>query len=327
MITVSKVSHHTYLHVSDSRTIISEFFWWDVRRDAAMIETLNGTHETVNYRENTNLRIYDNTQFEDYPTHWHSPIEINMPVQNNYRIEYCDQTLSLREGDVMILCPGVLHHLFPAEGRRYIIQAEINPALNLREVDSILTLFYPALLVTPEQFPDIYPKIADLVTGIMKEYSSGAPFFEASIYAMLTRILVLIGRTQAEMVNRLIYDDTRQRQYVEKFMAVCRFIDEHCTEDLTLDEAAAYAGFSKYHFTRLFRQFAGTTFSHYMNQKRIAKAEKYLADPTQSVAAVAMSCGFSSMSSFIRMFKILKGCTPSEFRKMYRPTSRNLEPW
>ena len=135
MITVSKVSHHTYLHVSDSRTIISEFFWWDVRRDAAMIETLNGTHETVNYRENTNLRIYDNTQFEDYPTHWHSPIEIIMPVQNNYRIEYCDQTLSLREGDVMILCPGVLHHLFPAEGRRYIIQAEINPALNLREVD------------------------------------------------------------------------------------------------------------------------------------------------------------------------------------------------
>ena len=146
-----------------------------------MIETLNGTHETVNYRENTNLRIYDNTQFEDYPTHWHSPIEIIMPVQNNYRIEYCDQTLSLREGDVMILCPGVLHHLLPAEGRRYIIQAEINPAINLREVDSILTLFYPALLVTPEQFPDIYPKIADLVTGIMKEYSSGAPFFEASI--------------------------------------------------------------------------------------------------------------------------------------------------
>ena len=161
----------------------------------------------------------------------------------------------------------------------------------------------------------------------MKEYSSGAPFFEASIYAMLTRILVLIGRAHAEMANRLVYDDTRQRQYVEKFMAVCRFIDERCTEDLTLDEAAAYAGFSRYHFTRLFRQFAGTTFSHYMNQKRIAKAEKYLADPSQSVATVAMSCGFSSISSFIRMFKILKGCTPSEFRKMYRPTSRNMEPW
>ena len=303
MTAMSKVSHHAYLHASVGRTYSSEIFDGMVRRDAAMIETLNGTHETVNYRENTNLRIYDNTQFEDYPTHWHSPIEIIMPVQNNYRIEYCDQTLSL------------------------LIQAEINPAINLREVDSILTLFYPALLVTPEQFPDIYPKIADLVTGIMKEYSSGAPFFEASIYAMLTRILVLIGRAHAEMANRLVYDDTRQRQYVEKFMAVCRFIDERCTEDLTLDEAAAYAGFSRYHFTRLFRQFAGTTFSHYMNQKRIAKAEKYLADPAQSVATVAMSCGFSSISSFIRMFKILKGCTPSEFRKMYRPTSRNLEPW
>lgn len=32
-----------------------------------MIENLNGTHETVNYRENTNLRIYDNVEYEEYP--------------------------------------------------------------------------------------------------------------------------------------------------------------------------------------------------------------------------------------------------------------------
>ena len=44
-----------------------------------MIENLNGTHETVNYRENTSLRIYDNGEYEEYPLHWHSPIEILMP--------------------------------------------------------------------------------------------------------------------------------------------------------------------------------------------------------------------------------------------------------
>ena len=135
-----------------------------------MIENLNGTHETVNYRENTNLRIYDNVQYEDYPTHWHSPIEIIMPIRNTYKLEYSDIPVTLREGDIIILCPGVLHHLYPAEGQRYIIQAEINPALNLREIDSILTIIQPALLITPERFPDSYEQIRTIVNQIMKEY-------------------------------------------------------------------------------------------------------------------------------------------------------------
>ena len=38
-----------------------------------MIENLNGLHEIVTYKENTNLRLYTNTQAEDYPNHWHTP--------------------------------------------------------------------------------------------------------------------------------------------------------------------------------------------------------------------------------------------------------------
>ena len=292
-----------------------------------MIENLNGTHETVNYRENTNLRIYNNVQVEDYPTHWHSPIEVIMPVHNTYSLEYSDIPVTLREGDIIILCPGVLHHLYPAEGQRYIIQAEINPALNLREIDSILTIIQPALLVTPERFPDTYGQIRSIVTQIMDEYQEGKSFFEASIYSMLTRLFVLIGRSHADTAQRFMTDGIRQKKYVEKFMSVCSYIDEHCTDNLTLDDVAEYSGFSKYHFTRLFRQFTGLTFYRYLNQKRIAKAERILADPSLSVTDVAMASGFSSMSAFIRMFKIMKRCTPSESRKMYRPTSRNQEPW
>ena len=51
-----------------------------------MIETLNGIHETVNYKADTNIRLYDNNQYEDYPTHWHSPIEIILPTENDYLV-------------------------------------------------------------------------------------------------------------------------------------------------------------------------------------------------------------------------------------------------
>ncbi|MBS7303966.1 MAG: helix-turn-helix transcriptional regulator [Lachnospiraceae bacterium] len=47
-------------------------------------------------------------------------------------------------------------------------------------------------------------------------------------------------------------------------------------------------------------------------------AEKLLINLDNSITDVALNSGFSSMSSFIRMFKQIKGCTPTEFRSMYR---------
>ena len=290
-----------------------------------MIEHLEGTHETVNYRQNTNLRIYDNIEYEEYPMHWHSPIEIVMPIREEYRVEYADTAATLREGDILIICPGVLHHFYPCEGERYIIQAELTSVLNLREIDSILTIIQPALLVTPNLFPDVYSRIRTLVTNIENEYQKEESFFEASIYSMLTELFVLVGRSHTQTAQRFASDDVRQKKYVEKFMAVCGYIDEHCTENLTLDDAASYSGFSKYHFTRLFKQFTGSTFYKYLKQKRITRAERSLTDMSLSVTDVAMASGFTSMSAFIRMFKIMKGCTPSEFRRMYAPNTEQAD--
>lgn len=55
----------------------------------------------------------------------------------------------------------------------------------------------------------------------------------------------------------------------------------------------------------------------YLNQKRIAHAKKLLVDKNYSVLEVALQCGFSNLSSFLRMFKQLTGCTPTELRRMY----------
>ena len=41
-----------------------------------MIEILEGTHETVRYGNNSGVKMYHNTDYEDYPEHWHTSIEI-----------------------------------------------------------------------------------------------------------------------------------------------------------------------------------------------------------------------------------------------------------
>ncbi len=113
-------------------------------------------------------------------------------------------------------------------------------------------------------------------------------------------------------------DSSRGEEYFEKFINICDYIKEHCAEELTLEQVADISGFSKFYFSKLFKQFAKVSFYKYVNQQRIAKAEMLLVDPANSITDVAMHCGFSSLSPFIRMFKLIKGCTPTEFRKMYR---------
>ena len=282
-----------------------------------MIENLNGIHETVNYKENTNIRLYNNTDFEEYPAHWHTPIEIVMPVENHYLAECNGIEFDLQEGDILLICPGVLHTLRAVKGQRYIFQAEISSVFRLNELESILSIISPALLITPEEYPLIYDRMYKLMLEIAEEYWADAPLIETSIYSKLIEMLVAVGRNHAASQKRFDVGHVKQKEYIEKFMNICNYISEHCTEDLSLDMMADMAGFSKFHFTRLFKQFTNVSFYKYLNQKRISMAEQLLIDPQMTVTDVSLRSGFSSLSAFIRMFKIVKGCTPSEFRAMY----------
>ena len=99
-------------------------------------------------------------------------------------------------------------------------------------------------------------------------------------------------------------------------MQICDYITAHCTENLTVDELAVIAGFSKFHFIRLFKQFTNVTCYEYLIQKRIELAERLLIEPNLTITQVALQSGFGSLSSFNRVFKASKNCTPTEYKNM-----------
>lgn len=284
-----------------------------------MIENLNGIVETVNYHGNTKLKFYYNTQYEDYPSHWHTPIEIIMPIKNSYTATCVDKEYHLREGDIILICPGTIHSLSaPKDGERIIFQIGVSALRELKEVDTILSLLSPCVLITPEKYPEIHQTLHDLILEIKEEYFADGFFSETFIYSKFLTMLGLIGVNYTSSADQFRQNVSRQQEYTDKFLSVCDYISAHCTEDLTLEQVAETAGFSKFHFTRLFKQFTNVSFYKYVNQKRIALAETLLADSRNSITDVALGCGFSSLSAFIRMFKIIKGCTPTEYRNMHR---------
>lgn len=287
-----------------------------------MIETLNGIHETVNYKQNTSIKLYDNNKHEDYPAHWHTVLEIIMPTSNIYTVVHDNETVVLREGDIVLISPGCIHTLYaPERGRRIIFQPDVNPLRFMKEFDGLLSMMPPLVVITPEEYPDVHGRIRQLLIEIRDDYNdAGVMFSEVSIYSRTLEILTLIARSIAPRgtETQVGIATGRQEEYVATFMQILDYIAANCADDLNLDDVAAMSGFSKFYFSKLFKQFTGVSFYKYVNQKRIERAAALLTDPENAITSVALSCGYNSLSSFIRMFKIVKGCTPTEFRSMYQ---------
>ena len=283
-----------------------------------MIENLNGFHETVNFRDRPMFRLYHNDEACDYPPHWHSNMEIIMPLKNWYEVEMNDRKYTLNEGDIAVISSCAIHYLHaPDSGERLILQPDYSLITSLPELSSYMTLLSPVIVITKEKDADIVSRMQELMLLIEKEYGSKNLFAGESIYSMLIEMLVLIGRKYSATADSIDVSRGKQQEYAEKFASVCSFISDHFAEELNLEDVAEMSGFSKYHFARLFKQFTGKTFYRYVNMKRIENAEKLLTEPSASITEIAVRSGFSSPPAFVRMFKLIKGCTPTEFKKMH----------
>lgn len=282
-----------------------------------MIENLHGIQETVNFKLNTRIRLYANEDYEYYPNHWHGPLEIILPLQNSYQITCCNNEIMLREGDILLITPGVIHSMKPSMGKRLIFQADHTLFHGIKELEATLTLMSPLVLITPEDSPEIHKKIQKRILEISDEYFSEAPLCEASIISKLIEIFVLIGRNYSSNTSSLHKNINKQYEYTSRFLYICDYINLHYNENITLDFVANMSGYSKYHFSRLFKQFTNVSFYKYLNMKKIEKAEVFLMDNSLSITEVALRCGFSSLSAFLRMFKLMKGCTPTEFKALH----------
>ena len=163
-----------------------------------MIKNLNGLHETVTYRADTQICLHYNENSECYPPHWHTPFELIMPTENSYRVRCGETEYLIQPGEILIICPGILHELFaPEHGKRIIFQPNLGQ-LRTKELELLTSMIRPAILITPESFPQIYARVHRMMLEIKNAYFSDAPFTETTIYARFLEILVLVGRSHAE---------------------------------------------------------------------------------------------------------------------------------
>ncbi|MGB8451920.1 MAG: AraC family transcriptional regulator [Anaerocolumna sp.] len=280
---------------------------------------VRGTFEKVGYTENSSVLLYVNETDTNYPIHWHSSVEIIMPLTNSYSVIMNKVDYVLREGDILIIPPGDLHELnSPPSGSRIIILFDFMVVGKQKSFSGILPFLTQPNMITLENSPEIYQEAHHLLIQARDEYKNAYPLWEASIYTLIIRLFILIGRNHMDTSSIFPYAGIhKQRKYIEKMNIIYDYIDRNYMENITLEKAAFAAGFSKFHFSRLFKQMTSTSFYDYLTLKRIKAAESLLLDPDLSIIDVALQSGFASISTFNRVFKSLKKCTPTEFKEFY----------
>ncbi|MEO1454703.1 MAG: AraC family transcriptional regulator [Pseudomonadota bacterium] len=96
---------------------------------------------------------------------------------------------------------------------------------------------------------------------------------------------------------------------------VIAYIEAHIDDALTLADLADLAGYSVFHFSRVFRTATGQTTKSYIRQRRVARARRLIETTNLPLVEVALCCGFAHQSHFTTVFQKETGVTPGDFRR------------
>lgn len=112
-----------------------------------------------------------------------------------------------------------------------------------------------------------------------------------------------------------IFITSRYYQDKEEIIKGKEYIDNHWKEAFDADELADNVHISRFHYTRLFKEYTGITpYRYYHQNVKIEKLKEKLCETNLSIAQAFAECGLNYNGNFARTFKKKVGMTPSEYR-------------
>lgn len=250
----------------------------------------------------------DNLPAWSYGYHQHEDIyEVSFIVESSGALLLEHGRLALRTGDIVITPPRVLHSFscggeermkyysfwVDAEGERGPLQdffaglgpepALVSACKYLSYIQSSLQILVELHQINGGQVDETYQSVCLGLFMLMKK-----------LYQ---------HRAMAACIDTSSYASD-----------VLWYIDQHYSEDISLQSLARQFSISASHLRRVFKQVYGTSPITYLIQRRIAMAADFLLKTSLPVAEIARQVGYENTTHFSHLFTDRIGCTPGQFR-------------
>ncbi|MFD0715946.1 AraC family transcriptional regulator [Paenibacillus sp. GCM10027626] len=233
-----------------------------------------------------------------------------------------DQLMTLRPGDLILMHGMTLHCPNSSPHVPYIRSIiHFDPAF----LYQVLQKGTASLLLKPfEELRNIRLSLGEAeqaqfekLLSEMNELQQRDHLFSASMICdrftfRFFDLLELIRGWCTAPVNASEHSSLKER-HVQN---VVSYLEEHYTEELTLDQIAGALHLTKPYLSNLFKEVTGTTVFKYLYNRRINQAKiLFRLEPERSVSDVSRMVGFLHLAHFSRLFKAAVGCSPEVYRK------------
>ena len=257
---------------------------------------------------------HPNAKF-DYPVHYHTDYEINLVLNASGTRIVGDNEEPFGKVDLVMTGPN-LPHAWKSD---------------CIEGHHVITIQFPEKIL---EYQILQKRLFSSIKGLLVESRRGLSFTDAADLPVVEKIIRLTRmqgfQTALEFLSILYSLSIANRQVLvsnqydqsaivssaksRRVLKVCDYIEKHYEESVKLADVSSLVNMSESAFSHFFKKKTGCSFIDYLNNIRIAKAAMMLSDTTQSINEICYSCGFNNTSNFIRIFKKIKGTTPSEYR-------------
>ena len=276
---------------------------------------LQDKREYVTYPDDSSVRVWYSDVPWQYELHDHSAVEILLTLEGSVTYTVDDIVYQVRKGEVLIIPPDMQHSLsMGEESSRYLFLFEPEGILSMRDIKTLTPYFHRPFHLRDGS--EAHVRIRELLLKLKDVYEKRELMWNTVCYSYLLRVYAILGQRYLNGVRNRIPDGGRIVES-EVITASMTYINNHYKQDLSLEDVAEFAGFSRYYFSRSFKKQTGYSFKDYLCQKRLQVAMDLLIRTDKSMKDVAADSGFGSVATFNRVFREKKGCTPTQFRAIY----------
>jgi len=279
-----------------------------------------GKHQPFETRQFMKTNTYEIFRYkDDYPKeialHHHDFYEVYFFLSGNVQYIVENRSYLLTSGDVLLISPMELHQpVFNGEHRSYerivlwidkqFLEGFSLPGQSFTDCFDTKAPGHTNLL-RPEGVARQF--LAFLMEQLMAETSSEDRYREIASMSYLAQVLISLNRLSAQRTTEELVNSPGSAVY-----NILGYINDHYSEDLTLDHLANKFFISKYHLSREFQRLVGTSVHRYIVQKRLVMAKQMLSQGKPS-SEVYQQCGFGDYSNFYRAFKAEYDISPKDY--------------